>query len=138
MHVEFSWPQDLILGIPQVDSEHIAIIAQIEILRTLISGEAPESDFRDIAPIVKKISYHHFLHEENMMMKYSCSDFDEHKKEHKKFLNQITRLIGTFDCNPTDTIQRFYDVCGNWYINHIRTYDTTMAMYIKSHMVSPE
>ena len=132
MHVEFMWPNDLILGIPQVDSEHIAIIAQIEVLRTLVGGERAFSDFHDIALDIKKLSANHFNHEEALMMMFNCADSGDHKKEHKKFIDQITRLIKLYEAGPIDTITKFYETCGNWYIKHIRTFDSTMASHIAS------
>jgi len=130
MHVEFAWPDDLVLGINQVDAEHIAIIAQIEMLQALEIEKDGVSDFEDIANGIKDISIKHFAHEERMMEKHCVPDFERHKREHSSFINQITRFISLSKKDNNDTALQFHKICGNWYIKHIRTYDKKMALYI--------
>ena len=58
---------------------------------------------------LKIYTYTHFTMEEELMLMASYTDFSNHKKEHKKF---IDRIVLTFSSNKKMTVAAWYQSIG--------------------------
>jgi hemerythrin len=66
------------------------------------------------------------------MTRVGYTGVDEHRHEHVKFINQVSRFMRLYRRDALAVIIKFHDVCDNWYHRHMTTMDNNMASFIMS------
>jgi len=127
-----SQPMSIHIGMPQLDYDHGEMFQQFDLLKKVAAGEQPQSDFYKISKLIKEWSQYHFSHEDELMTKVGYAGIDGHRREHTKFINQISRFIRVYRPDMSVFVTQFHDVCERWHHNHIITMDRNLVSFIMS------
>lgn len=86
------WRDVFSLGIPEIDHEHRAMIAEINRLHDELAHDAPATEVIDcLGEILAHIAAHFALEEKNMRaVKYP--DYPEHKSDHERLLDELQEM----------------------------------------------
>ena len=116
------------VAIPSMNDTHLEEMLIISKLDIAIAN----SDVATIAKLINELLEHttiHFANEEAIMKESQYPDYQAHKSEHDRHLQELTSLVGYFERTKEPKAIYAYSK-GNltpWRIHHIQTMDTTMA-----------
>jgi len=121
------WRQDFETGISDVDHEHRELVDLINRLHAELGGDAPDADISAfLGEVFARISAH-FALEESIMRKHSYDQYEDHKSDHEKLLDDIRDIMDDFDAGK----YRAYDealanAVRDWFVNHFKTRDARL------------
>ena len=73
----------------------------------------------------------HFSTEELMLYKYAYTDIEQHKIEHKKFIDKLEELKSDFENNKVTISLEVLNFLKDWLLNHIQISDKKYAVHIQ-------
>lgn len=118
------------VAIPSMNDTHLEEMIIIDKLDTAITN----SDVDAIAKLISELLEHttiHFANEETIMLDAQYPDYQAHKSEHDRHLQELGSLVNYFARTREPKAIYAYSK-GNltpWRIHHIQTMDTMMAEY---------
>lgn len=121
------WRQDFETGIDDVDHEHRELVELINRLHAELGSDAPDAHISAfLGEVFARISAH-FALEESIMRKHSYDQYEDHKSDHEKLLDDIRDIMDDFDAGK----YRAYDdalanAVRDWFVNHFKTRDARL------------
>jgi len=121
------WRQDFETGISDVDHEHRELVDLINRLHSELGSDAPDTEISAfLGEVFARISAH-FALEESIMRKHSYDQYEDHKSDHEKLLDDIRDIMDDFDAGK----YRAYDdalanAVRDWFVNHFKTRDARL------------
>ena len=118
------------VAIPSMNDTHLEEMIIINNLDTAIAN----SDVEAIPALLNELLEHstiHFANEETLMQEAQYPDYQSHKSEHDRHLQELESLVSYFQRTKDPKAMYAYST-GNltpWRIHHIQTMDTLMADY---------
>lgn len=118
------------VAIPSMNDTHLEEMIIINNLDTAIAN----SDVEAISKLLNELLEHstrHFADEEAIMKEAQYPDYQSHKSEHDRHLQELGSLVNYFERTRDPKAMYAYST-GNltpWRIHHIQTMDTMMAKY---------
>ncbi len=127
----FEWDDSFQIGIEELDHEHKVLINDINKLHEEMVGN---EDLAEIKYWLGEIYVHmqaHFALEEHVMKEHQYRFYDEHKREHERFLEDFTECMVQFlngaDISAKDPIE---ECLTQWIVDHITSSDKKMALMV--------
>ena len=120
------------VAIPSMNDTHLEESLIINKLDTAVH----KNDIKSIRECLIELIEHtnvHFLNEENLMKEAGFSDYQTHKIEHDRHLNELNSLVKYFDKHQDPKAVSAY-IEGSltpWMIYHVNTMDSAMAQFVK-------
>ena len=128
----FKWDDSFLIGMEEVDHEHKLLIDDINRLHKELIGNDEKSGIEECLGDIYARMQAHFALEEHIMKEYGYEYFDEHKREHEKFLDSYTECMVQF-LNDTgvSSSNHIEDCLKGWVIEHIVTSDKKMSLMLQ-------
>ena len=124
--IPIEWDENKMnFGSPLIDGQHKHLIEIINLLTTTISDKVEKKDIQYILDKLIDYAAYHFNSEEELFDKVNYPDSEEHKQEHKKFINHFNAMkLNLKKCSPLrndmiNMVEDFYNYLSNWLVNHI-------------------
>lgn len=120
------WKNDFFIGIPSVDHEHQELIALINYtFASLVSArdERKVTDF--LGELHARISAH-FALEEKVMRERDYDEYQDHKDDHERLLDDIRDIMDGCEDNPQFDQDAFAERLSLWFTEHFRTKDARL------------
>ena len=117
------WSDEYSVGITEIDNQHRGLVIIINELFSLISDGKAKSKLNDIFDHLKNYTEKHFLAEETMMFKFAYTDLENHKNEHKKFIQRLSELKDDFVNEKVTISLEVLIFLKDWLLNHILVSD---------------
>jgi len=125
------WTNEYSVGIEEIDNQHKGLIIVINELFSLMSEGKAQSKLIDIFDYLTDYTKKHFKAEEDMMLKYSYHEFDQHKLEHINFIDKLSELKEDYISNKITISLEILNFLKDWLINHILITDKKYSKHIK-------
>jgi hemerythrin len=126
------WDNSMLIGIPEIDREHKALVETIEDLINVISQKKHYTDtmVKRTVQFLKNYTQLHFNHEEIYLEEHKYPDLFNHKILHQKFVNNIKEIGIQLELRPRskETLQAIQSLLLKWFLNHICDEDQKYAM----------
>jgi hemerythrin len=120
------WKSGFSVGISSMDFEHQKMIRLInEIYDELLEHRDADSIEQFLGDIDAAINAH-FALEERMMRDASYAEYDAHKEDHEKLLDQIRELMDDFRADPETGFELLRENLADWFENHFATFDARL------------
>jgi hemerythrin-like metal-binding protein len=121
------WRKEFETGIPDVDHEHMELVQLINELHDRLGEKTdPETVEEFLGEVFAKISAH-FALEETVMRKYNYDEYEAHKAEHEKLLDEIRDIMDDYAAGKfTDYEERLATRVRDWFVNHFKTKDARL------------
>jgi len=120
------WRDEFSLGIPSLDHEHRELIELINSLHEdLYHSHSKTSVMEFLGEIFAKVSAH-FAHEETLMRDNDYPEYDEHKQDHERLLEEIRDLMDDFEDGVYVDIEGFTNKLEPWFSEHFKTRDAKL------------
>ena len=123
------WGNGLSVHVKEIDTQHQRLVKLINDLDSAMRvGKGKEL----LGKIVSELATYtvvHFATEEKYFDKFGYPDAPEHKVEHKKFIEKVSKFKTEFDAGRMGLSIKIMDFLSNWLKNHIMGIDKKYAPF---------
>lgn len=117
------WRKEFETGVPDVDYEHRELVDLINALGDQVEAHASREQIQQfLGEVFAKIAAH-FALEESIMRKHDYDEYEAHKAEHERLLDEIRDIM---DEAEADYGQALSTTVGTWFINHFKSKDARL------------
>jgi hemerythrin-like metal-binding protein len=117
------WREEFETGVADVDHEHRELVDLINRLHEQVkSGAGSERIEEFLGEVFARIAAH-FALEESIMRKHAYDEYEAHKAEHEKLLDEIRDIM---DGAPADYGDALSTVVRDWFVNHFKSKDARL------------
>lgn len=117
------WKDSFALGIAEVDAEHRELVALINELHAALGRRAGDDEIKRFLANVHEHIADHFATEERIMQQSGYGEFEQHRADHTRLLDEIRAMIA----NYAEAYALAPDLLGiaieDWFMVHFRTFD---------------
>lgn len=119
------WRDSFNVGIPSVDHEHRQLVALINELYDKLeeSDKYTVSDF--LGEIYAGIAAH-FALEEKTMRDRGYDEYEDHKRDHERLLDEIADIMDTFEADGFFDKEELAARVAAWFTVHFKTKDARL------------
>lgn len=123
---QIEWSEEFSVGNAAVDQEHESLIEHInelyEQLNQALDTELIESMLADIQDEIST----HFALEELLMQEAGFAEYDAHKQDHERLLDQIHDMIFHFTEDPGSGRELLINRLSDWFSHHFKGFDVRL------------
>ena len=121
------WRKEFETGIPDVDHEHQELVDIINRLHEHITSGADRSHItKFLGEVFAKIAAH-FALEESIMRKHAYDEYEAHKAEHERLLDEIRDIMDAQHDNPSSAYgDSLSSTVRDWFVNHFKSKDARL------------
>jgi len=130
--MESNWSNKYILNIDEIDKQHKGFFE-------LFDKEIENVDEKKLKYVIEKLeSYikYHFSYEEELLLKSGYKDIDNHKLEHKFFIQKVEEMKQDVIYKNNILSQKLLDFMKKWFLGHIlysdHKYKDVVVEYLKA------
>lgn len=128
----FNWTNDLASGNPQIDSDHKHLIDLLNKLHEAMSTGKGNTVLGNILDELIKYTATHFRREETLMQQIGYAEYESHKAEHSKLVNEVLALQARFQSGSATLSVSVFNFLSNWLRDHITSRDVKLCQAILS------
>jgi len=128
-----SWNDSMLIGVGVIDGQHRELIGRMDKLKdSCMQGKGCQEVEETLKYVVSYIQ-EHFKTEEEIQAKCAYPEIVEHKKLHAGFVERVISLLQEDKRTgpSTELTGKVNKTLIGWFIQHIRTEDKKLALYIK-------
>lgn len=119
------WNEQLNLGVPLLDEQHIQMVALLNRIGAAIKEGNEEESIMALFEELAALTHVHFETEQQLMDELDYADNTAHRQEHRKLLEELRSIQRQFDsASPLLTLQTLKD----WLRSHITHSDRALAL----------
>ena len=133
MDSTLAWNEDLALGVPVMDDDHERILFLVQALFDALVNRSSETIVNDAVLELVNHTCAHFEREERLMLEYHYPEYAQHKAEHIKLTEEISKIIALVKQENSPTIgEPLLNFMAEWVILHTKGADRKFARYLKA------
>lgn len=117
------WRKEFETGIPGVDHEHRELVDLINRLHEHMASGADKARVAEFLGEVFARIAAHFALEESIMRKHAYDEYEAHKAEHERLLDEIRDIM---DSASTAYASSLSTVVHDWFVNHFKSKDARL------------
>ncbi|MBR6566526.1 MAG: hemerythrin family protein [Spirochaetaceae bacterium] len=128
-YIWIKWEKKYELGIPGIDKQHRHLVELCNKLRRDLKNFSAQEkvDWHvSLANTLKELAAYtqeHFATEEKLMRACKYKDYDIHRSQHIKFVEQVTKQLMTFDLATLQEAYTLLDFLREWILSHVACED---------------
>lgn len=130
------WKNSFTCNIREIDAQHkklFEIGSKLNILEPICSKIDFDDEIYEVIHELKAYSKYHFAYEEKLLQQYQIEGFEEHKNQHKVFINAVQELERKrTDCNDPIIVIKIITFINDWITAHILQVDMKYKDYLNS------
>jgi hemerythrin-like metal-binding protein len=121
------WRREFETGIADVDHEHRQLVELINDLHRRLDKDADRAEVaRFLGEVFARISAH-FALEETIMRKHRYDEYQEHKEDHERLLDELRDIMDAHEAGAyTHYREALSGVVRDWFVNHFKTRDARL------------
>jgi len=128
------WNEGMSVGVEAIDSDHKALLLVINEVNESLGSDDADILIKEIFEKLEKYIKQHFQREERLLEQCDYSELDDHKKQHREFVEKIPelkkRLLNSDSVEIAQEVQLFLL---NWLMMHIIIDDMSYAQTLHDH-----
>jgi len=120
------WSDQYATGIPGIDNEHGELIATINSFYSKLTQHSDKDELINILNNIYGTIHAHFMLEERLMKKHGYDEYEEHRDDHVRLLDDIRDI--TMDLEKTSDFdeQQLKIKLNDWFLIHFKTHDSRL------------
>ena len=125
-----NWKDEFLVGVPDVDHEHQQLIALINELHEKMLSQDRDVTVEDfLGEIYAQISAH-FALEEKIMREHRYDQYDDHKEDHERLLDEIRDIMDEYEENSAFSDEALANALQVWFTDHFKTRDARLHSHL--------
>lgn len=128
-----AWREDLNIGVPVVDAQHQQMVRVLNDFLTACAQQQGKKKIMDTLDFLLNYTVTHFRDEEQLMLDCGYPDYESHKLEHERFIQDvliIKQQVETQGITVLTTI-KINRTLVDWLINHIQKNDQRIGDFLE-------
>jgi hemerythrin-like metal-binding protein len=126
------WKDDYSVGIEGIDSQHKRLFEAVNILAEAIRVNENRSIVEQLLVDLTEIAKDHFRAEAELMEKHGFPNVEDHKRQHREFLELVTKFNGDYlreeEIEPYSLLEFLKDL-----VDHTMTSDMEYIAFLRKH-----
>lgn len=124
--LEIEWDQRFETGIASVDFEHRELIKGVNRFLIVLASELPHRQGEELLGEIFADISAHFALEERKMRAIAYDEFDLHKADHERLLDDIRDIMDAFDDAQAGPLKAMPERLTEWFLGHFSTHDARL------------
>lgn len=121
------WKEEFKVGIASVDHEHQQLIGLINDLHAGLAAQPTKDSIAEMLGEIHARIAAHFALEERVMRERRYDQYDDHKADHERLLDEIRDIMDRHDSDAYFNYKTaLADELGAWFAVHFRTKDARL------------
>jgi len=133
-HNAIAMPEDLRVGVPTLDRQHLELDRLLRELEAGLQGGAASLELADRIQVLQALAEEHYETEEAVMAAYAYPHLGPHHAEHEALLERIHSEFQVFLAPNPPLIQGFIQDIRQVFHQHVRRVDQDYATYLRDHV----
>jgi hemerythrin len=131
--MNFNWDQTLFTGNEAIDRQHQELFRRLESLVEAAQGTDCSKKVSDAMAFLENYIFRHFTAEEKLQIANRYPDYEAHRKQHRQFLDDVSKLQAEFRAEGSNQILLLKSIAflGNWITNHVLQSDKALATFLQ-------
>jgi hemerythrin-like metal-binding protein len=130
----FQWKDSMSVGIDEIDKQHMHLISLIDDLYNAMAKGKGQQELATMFNELFDYAKTHFFSEEKYMFVHKYPGYEDHKKEHEKFIEEVKSYKKLFDEGDQKAAIKVANFLKDWLTNHIMKTDQEYAPYLQERM----
>jgi hemerythrin len=114
-----SWKNSLSVGVVEIDDQHKKLVALINKLFDAMSQGKSKEIMQAVLAELSNYVITHFATEEKLMKQFGYEDYENHKKEHKYFIDSLNEFKIKFSAGNVAISLELLNFLKDWLLKHI-------------------
>lgn len=128
------WTSSLATGISQIDTEHYDFLERMDQVMHGGHGARNVDDACRLLLYLETHVLHHFVEEEDCMLRADYPDVLQHRAEHGRLTELVINLHqGIARGTDIDSVAASNRLICNWLVMHVSTADRAFADFLRAH-----
>jgi len=123
---QIEWREEYSVGNAAVDQEHEALIEQINQLYEQLSLPMDTITIETMLSDIQTDISTHFALEELLMQEAGFFEYEAHKQDHERLLDQIHDMMFHFSEDPDSGKELLLNRLSDWFSQHFRGFDARL------------
>ena len=132
------WSNELSVGIEEIDAQHQVLVDLLNQIHEAIQQRHGAEVTQHIVLKLDEYTRVHFAVEESLMRILHYPDYERHKQEHDKLIDQLTELKGRLVAGKASVSFELAHFLKVWLTKHIMESDKRYTPYFLSQGIRPE
>ena len=125
-----SWKHEFNIGIPSIDAEHRQLIDLINEVHDRLTDEKRPFQVEDFLGEIHARIAAHFALEEKWMKDNDYDQYQGHKADHEKLLDDIRDIMDACDDKENFDEETLSDRLSDWFTGHFATRDARLHRFL--------
>ena len=133
-YARIEWRDAFEIGVPSIDYEHRMLIERLnDVFASIGAGEPGERTLGKLGEVYTWISAH-FALEEVIMREHDYDQYQDHKADHERLLNEIRDIMEGCETGRKPIIDRALSSrLEAWFSDHFKTKDARLHKHLGDH-----
>lgn len=127
------WIEEYSVGVKKIDDQHKALVKLLNDLFDAMSVGKANDVLGEIINKMANYAQLHFSTEEKYFDDFDYEFSEEHKNEHRKFIEEVAGFKKGFDAGNIVLSMEVFQFLKNWLTRHILVSDHKYVRYFKEH-----
>ncbi len=131
------WTDELSTSIEEIDLRQTELIRRVKLMLDAFVAEKGREEIGRFLAYLQDHVVTHFGTEEKYMIYRSYPGYEEHRKEHRLFIDALSRLRETFfkEGGSSQVVRESIWLASKWVAYHVRITDRSLGVFMKKQTV---
>ncbi len=125
------WSREYEAGVSAMDEHHRAFVNKLNTLYAKMLTGGGKQEALDLVDALLQETADHHREEEEMMRSVDYTNIDQHRLDHKIFLDEVKLLKESFAVGRESVVHDVFNFLTNWFEAHIAKEDIDMAKFVQ-------
>jgi hemerythrin-like metal-binding protein len=130
----FPWENKYVLGIKEVDDQHMKLVGMINSLHAGMRSGKGRVTTSGVLQSLMEYALYHFRTEEDLMNKYGYPGLLEHRTDHLVFMERVGEMAKRHGGGEFLVSLELNEFLKDWLSDHILTTDRKFAVHVRPKM----
>lgn len=127
------WNDSLSVQNTTIDNQHKQLVGKLNDFLNAYDNKKSNEKLMEIFKFLSDYTKVHFRDEENLMLKYKYPGYDAQKKEHTKFISDLSNYEKELTESKSTLVLKIKtnQMLVDWLVNHIGKVDKDLGVYLQ-------
>lgn len=117
------WYDSYAIGIEAIDKQHQELVLMVSRLQASLTTAKINQETGNAIKFLVDYTKKHFTDEEKLMQKIDFAELENHRKQHRKLIREITDILLGLKKGKSVDVYELIDFLTDWLLNHIKYED---------------
>jgi len=127
------WSDRISVNVNEIDQQHKKLISLLNELHDSMKAGLGQKMLEKTLTELTTYTQTHFQTEEKYMQKFNYPEFEQHKKEHDKFVEKVKKSYEDIKSNRISLTITILKFLSDWITNHIQGTDKKYSQFFNDH-----